>query len=310
MGVNSIQQVNKPRFVRRFLETEVKNGTIHLPAVEEDRVELSQNRTRVSPEAALRLAVKIEELSGQGMSGALPVVISAALLKSSWSSDSSPVPRVPRPADDHSLMAQLPKGFVEEEKLRQMAVAKKLSAVSDDHKVEFLINKTDSPASASGDEVWMNLPVASQVFASDDLLAFAMAHETGHILNGDVSWEPSGTGVLWEVMTEAYQAFEKAGNIRAAESLDAGISSLEESFQANARINEFEADFTAIDLVEKAGFDRKPGLAFLLTTAGDAHHPPGSQRVAAIREHLKGTDRALDEEELSEIVRLAQNKLD
>ena len=305
MAITSINQVNKRQFINRFLQTEVKNGTVDIPAAQ-DSFELSESSATVSPELALKTAAKIQQLAGLGMGGALPILISAALLKSSWGDAPAPTSPVPRPPDDPKLLQQLPENFVTEERERQLAVAQRLAKVGGQHEVEFLVNATDYPASVAGDEVWINLPIAAQVFPSDDLLAFAMAHEKGHIINGDVSWEPSGTGVLWEVMTEAYKQVEQTGDRNAAQVLDTGISVLEQSFNANAQRNEVEADLAAVDMVEKAGFDRKPGLAFLLTTAGDAHHPPGNHRVAAIRQHLAGTERAITDQELEQIVEMAK----
>lgn len=152
----------------------------------------------------------------------------------------------------------------------------------------------------------INLPLAAQVFDCDDLLAFALAHEKGHISNGDLSWEPRGTELLWNVMTEAFQRAEQNGDTKSAAALDAGIVSLQRSFEANAQLNEIEADLAAVSMVEAAGFDRKAGLAFLLNTVGDTHHPPGVQRVQAIRRHLENSERAISDQEMAEIQEMAR----
>lgn len=306
-SLNIAPSVNRHQFISRFLGTEVSNGTVNLAPVEHDKVELSESRP-VSQDMALATAVKIQELGSQGMWGALPVLVSAALLKTGWQGDSPPSDSPPKPGPDEALSAQLPQGFTERELARQKRVVQRLNQVGGQHKVEYLLTRTDPPASAAGGEVWMNLPVAAQVFPSDSLLAFAVAHEKGHINNDDVTWEPTGTGVLWEVMTQAYDKAEAAGNLEAAAKLDAGIAALQRSFDANARLNEVEADLAAIEMLEAAGYDRKPGLAFLLTTAGDSHHPPGSHRVAAIRQHLQGTQSAIGEEEMNEILEMAKNR--
>ncbi len=303
--VGSVNQVPPQRFLSRFLGTQVKDGTAHLPAPAEDQVSLSGDAGR-DMTLALRTAAKIQELAGMGMGGALPVMISAAILRSDWTESSPPsLPVIPQ-ENDPNLMAALPNGFVEEAKGRVLAVADKLSVVGGQHAVEFCVNRMDAPAAANGDQVWINVPIAAQVFASDDLLAFALAHEKGHIAHGDTSWEPKGTELLWNVMTEAFQKAEQSGDSQSAAALDAGIVALERSFEANAHRNEIEADLAAISMVEAAGFDRKPGLAFLLNTAGDTHHPPGPQRVQAIRQHLEDSDRAISDKEMVEILEMTR----
>lgn len=278
---------------------------MHIPEPAEDKVDLSEGDS-VDLKLALQTAAKVQELASLGMGGALPVMISAALLRSSWRGDSPPSLPVAPQQDDPNLRETLPEGFVEKERARLTAVADKLADVGGRHEIEFCINNSDPPASANGGQVWMNIPLTAQIFNSDDLLAFALAHEKGHLSNGDLSWEPRGTELLWNVMTNAYDTAEKNGDSNSAAALDAGITTLQESFNANAQINEIDADLAAVSMVDAAGFDRKPGLAFLLTTTGDIHHPPGKDRVQAIRQHLQNTDGAISDQEMAEIIEMAR----
>ena len=105
--------------------------------------------------------------------------------------------------DVRHLARGLQRHFVEKEKSRLMAVADKLTEIGGQHDMEFCINSTDPPASANGGQGWVNIPLTAQVFGSDDLLAFALAHEKGHINNGDYraadkrscDRDPGGAGV-------------------------------------------------------------------------------------------------------------------
>lgn len=307
-SINSLASIDRRDFARRFLRTEIEQGTVIIPpSAPTDEVSLSQPSGNSGAELPLLLAEKIRALGSAGMWGALPVLVSAAILKSVWAGDSVPEMSHPKAADDQELVSRVPSDFILSEESRQRNVLAKLNSVSEAHEIDFVLNQTDSPAAASGDKVLVNLLAASQAFKSDDLLAFALAHEKGHIANGDTSWEPAATGLLWEVMEEAYLKAERAGDKGNAAILDQGIKELEKSFHANAQLNEVEADAAAVRALAAAGYDRKPGLAFLLRTAGDGHHPPGPQRVAALRQFLQGSEYAIGEQELSEILGLANS---
>ncbi len=290
--MSTITSVNRVEFVRRFVETRVsvKDGELGVDiAPSSDSVTLGPTDSTSLP-SALKLADRVTEWSAFG---ALPVMISAAILKSMMGEEAAPFSPVERPP------TQQEGPEAGQEISRQNRVLSRLNEVSEPHVAEFIVSPQVGPASAVEDRIWVNPDLAAEAFPTDSLLAFALAHEKSHLSQGDTTWEPTATGLLWEELVNAEEIAQRSGDSASTQRLELAIANLEKSFLANAQVNEIDADVGAVSLLSKAGYDRRPGLAFLYNTAGDEHHLAGPERLNVLRARLEGTDLAISDAELS-----------
>ena len=75
-SINSLASIDRRDFARRFLRTEIEQGTVIIPpSAPTDEVSLSQPSGNSGAELPLLLAEKIRALGSAGMWGALPVLV-------------------------------------------------------------------------------------------------------------------------------------------------------------------------------------------------------------------------------------------